>query len=195
MGSDTLLLCEHPAVYTIGRHRNSESNVLFPGNVPVISVERGGDVTFHGPGQLVGYPIVRLPEHRRDLVGFLRGLEQFWIDLLDVHFSIKAGRNPRNTGVWIGEQKLVAMGIACRQWTIWHGFSWNLSVDLSYYQRINPCGMSSDSVVSMDMLGVDLSIEDAKAIVKNEFPTWWEKWQAKTPETGYKGAEKKIGDE
>ena len=153
----------------------------------MVPVERGGDVTFHGPGQLVGYPIVQLPEHRQDLVGFLRGLEQFWIDLLDRHFQLSATRNPRNTGVWIGDQKLIAMGIACRQWTIWHGFSWNLSVDLSYYQRINPCGMTSESVASMDKLGIKLSIEAAKTIVKNEFPIWWENWQAKTDKTGYKG--------
>ena len=193
--SDTLLLCEHPPVYTVGRHRNSDSNVLFPGDVPVVSVERGGDVTFHGPGQLVGYPIVQLPAHRQDLLAFLRGLEAFWIELLDRHFEIKASRNPRNTGVWIGEQKLIAMGIACRKWTIWHGFSWNLSVDLNYYKRINPCGMGSDTVTSMAEQGCELSIESAKAIVTNEFPLWWEKWQAKTPETGYKGAEKKKGDE
>ena len=191
---DCLLLCEHPPVYTVGRHRNSDNNVLFPGEVPVISVERGGDVTFHGLGQLVGYPIVQLPKHRQDLIAFLRGLEEFWIDLLDRHFSIKATRNPRNTGVWVGEQKLIAMGIACRKWTIWHGFSWNLTVDLDYYKRINPCGMGSETVTSMAVLGCELSIDDAKTIVKNEFPVWWEKWRAKLPETGYKGGQLNEGD-
>lgn len=176
---DTLLICEHPAVYTVGRHKGSESNVLAPGNVPVISVERGGDVTFHGPGQLVGYPICQLPEHRRDLIGFLRGLEDFWMTLLKSEFEISSERNPKNTGVWIGAQKIVAMGIACRQWTTWHGFAWNLTVDLSYYGRINPCGMTAAEVTSMTQQGHLVSIDRAKEILKREFPVWWEKWRAK----------------
>jgi lipoyl(octanoyl) transferase len=177
---DTLLLCEHPPVYTIGRHRGAEKNLLLPGDTPVISVERGGDITFHGPGQLVGYPIVQLPEHRHDILAFLRGLENFWIQILREQFGLPAMRDDRNTGVWIEDKKIIAIGIACRQWTTWHGFAWNLSVDLSHYKNINPCGMSSDLVTSMTEHQHSITIERAKDIIAREFPTWWEKWRAKT---------------
>ena len=145
---DQLLLVEHQHTYTVGRHSGASTNVLMPGEVPVIEVSRGGDVTYHGNGQLTGYPILQLPEHKRDLHAYLHFLEQFWIDQLK-KYDIHAERNSRNTGIWVNGKKIVALGIACRRWVVWHGFACNLSTDLSYFQRINPCGMSSELVTSM----------------------------------------------
>ena len=145
---DTLLLCTHPPVYTVGRQKDSLKNLLNPQKTPVVHVERGGNVTFHGPGQLVGYPIVRIPEHKRDIHAFLRFLEEFWIVQLK-HWGIAATIDERNTGVWVKGKKIVAIGISIRRWTSWHGFALNVDVDLAYYQRINPCGMSSDLVTRL----------------------------------------------
>ncbi len=145
---DTLLLCEHDPVYTLGRSRGAAGNVLDPRGVPVINVERGGDVTFHGPGQLVGYPIFQLPEHRHDLHGYLRGLEESVIALLAGH-GITGLRDDRNTGVWVDGRKIAAIGIAARRWVTWHGLAINRDVDLGYFHRINPCGMDSTLVTRM----------------------------------------------
>ncbi len=145
---DTLLLCTHPPVYTVGRQKDSLKNLLNPQKTPVVHVERGGNVTFHGPGQLVGYPIVRIPAHKQDIHAFLRFLEEFWIAQLE-HWGIAATIDERNTGVWVGGKKIVAIGISIRRWTSWHGFALNVDVDLAYYQRINPCGMSSDFVTRL----------------------------------------------
>ena len=117
---DTLMLCTHPPVYTVGRSKAALTNIGDPAGVAVEAIERGGDVTFHGPGQLVGYPILQLPKHRRDLHAYLRFIEQFWIDLL-ASKGIHAGRDNRNTGVWVNKKKMVAIGISCRQWVSWPG--------------------------------------------------------------------------
>ena len=120
-GPDTLLLCEHDPVYTLGRSRGASANVLQAGDVPVVNVERGGDVTFHGPGQLVGYPICGLPEHRHDLHAWLHGLEEVCVRTLG-EWGIAGGPDARNTGVWVEGRKIAAIGIACRRWVTWHGF-------------------------------------------------------------------------
>ncbi|MDG1481881.1 MAG: lipoyl(octanoyl) transferase LipB [Myxococcota bacterium] len=173
---DTLLLCEHDPVYTLGRSRGAAGNVLDPRGVPIINVERGGDVTFHGPGQLIGYPIFGLPEHRHDLHGYLRGLEESIITLLSSH-GITGQRDDRNTGVWVEGRKIAAIGIAARRWVTWHGFALNRDVDLGYFQRINPCGMDSTLVTRMvdhtsapPPLSV-LAEEASKAITD-----WWMTW-------------------
>ena len=119
-----ILLVEHEPVYTLGRRRGAAENVLDPGEVPVIEVERGGDVTWHGPGQLVAYPIVALPEGRRDLHRHLRELEGAAIACCE-HFGLSAGRDPRNTGAWVGGRKICSVGIACRKWVTWHGLALN----------------------------------------------------------------------
>jgi lipoyl(octanoyl) transferase len=139
---DQLLLVEHNPVYTVGRARNAEQNLLSP-NVPVERIERGGDVTFHGTGQLTGYPIVQLPV--QDIHAYLRFLEEFWIAELALH-NITATRDDRNTGVWVDGKKMVAIGVAMRRWVCWHGFACNLTVNRDYLRQINPCGKSSDLV-------------------------------------------------
>lgn len=172
---DTLLLVEHAPTYTVGRRRDSMHNVLQPKEVPVIPIERGGDVTFHGPGQLTGYPIVRLPDHKKDLHAYLRFLEDFWIEQLHKR-NIAAGRDQRNTGVWIDNKKMVAIGIACRRWVTWHGFACNVRVDLEYYQRINPCGMTSDLVTNLEHYSTIGSMEDFALDIGDAFQRQWEHW-------------------
>jgi lipoyl(octanoyl) transferase len=173
---DTLLLCTHPPVYTVGRQKNAENNVINPGNTPVVSVERGGNVTFHGPGQLVGYPILQLPEHRRDVHAFLRFLEEYWITLLN-KWNIQASRDDRNTGVWVDGKKMVAIGISLRRWVSWHGFALNIDVDLEHYERINPCGMSSHLVARLsDYTTQEVSIDLLRQQVESSFFSHWKQW-------------------
>ena len=147
-GADTLLLVEHPHVMTLGRSRKALQNVLAPGDVEVIPIERGGDVTYHGPGQLVAYPILALGEGERDLHRFLRNLETGMIRTLARH-GLEAGREAGKTGVWIRGRKLASIGIACRRWVTFHGLALNVTTDLSYFQRINPCGFQASVMTSM----------------------------------------------
>jgi lipoate-protein ligase B len=175
---DTLILVEHPPVFTLGRERAAASNVLAAGDVPVIPVHRGGDVTFHGPGQLVGYPILQLPEHRHDLHGYLRGLEGVLIDAL-AQLGVAGCRDDRNTGVWVGGKKIAAIGIACRRWVTWHGFALNLTTDLSYYNRINPCGMDSTLVTRLvDHRTPCPSQQEVSEIIAAHLDRWWGAWTA-----------------
>ena len=152
---DTLLLVEHDHVFTLGRRREAEQNVLAAGEVEVIGIERGGDVTYHGPGQLVAYPIVLLEGAERDLHRYLRNLEEAVIATC-ARFGLTADREPGKTGVWtsteLGRKKLCSMGIACRKWVTFHGLALNVSTDLTYFGRINPCGFESSVMTSMAAL-------------------------------------------
>ena len=172
---DTLLLVEHTPTYTLGRARNAENNVIDPRDTPVIRVERGGDVTYHGTGQLTGYPIVKLPEHKQDIIAYLRFLEEFWIQELQEQ-NIQGYRDERNTGVWVDGKKMVAIGVALRRWVCWHGFACNISTDLSFFQRINPCGFDSSLVTRMLDYGIELDIEKFAFHIGKRFELAWEKW-------------------
>ena len=149
-GMDTLLVVEHPHVITVGRAQKAMANVLAPGDVEVIAIERGGDVTYHGPGQVVVYPIVLLGEGERDLHRFLRNLEEGMIRTLE-RWGITAGREAGKTGVWLEGRKIASIGIACRRWVTFHGLALNVKTDLSYFQRIHPCGFSASVMTSMAM--------------------------------------------
>jgi lipoyl(octanoyl) transferase len=150
--SDTLIVVEHPHVFTLGRRRDSQQNVLAPGDVEVIEIERGGDVTYHGPGQIVAYPIVLLENAERDLHRFLRNLEEAVIRTC-ARFGLHTDREPGKTGVWTGpaglRKKLCSMGIACRKWVTFHGLALNVTTDLSYFRRINPCGFEANVMSSL----------------------------------------------
>ena len=171
---DTLLLCEHEPVFTLGRARAAAGNVLDPGDVPVVSVERGGDVTYHGPGQLVGYPVVALPHH--DLHAWLRGLEDVCIAVLG-RWGVVGGRDARNTGVWVDGRKIAAIGVAVRRWVTWHGFALNVDPDLLLYRRINPCGMDSTLVTAMsEHVSPYPRLAEVRDATAAEFRRWWADW-------------------
>jgi lipoyl(octanoyl) transferase len=162
---DTILLCTHDPVYTVGRRRDAARNVLAPGDVPVVEVERGGDVTWHGPGQLVAYPIVRLEGAGRDLHAHLHALEDVLIRTCAA-FGLEAGRDARNTGCWVGGRKLGSVGIACRRWVTWHGLALNVDCDLDAFRRIHPCGMPAEVVTTMAIeAGRPLSPDDVRAVL------------------------------
>jgi lipoyl(octanoyl) transferase len=156
--SDQLLLLEHPHVITLGaRNHNASSNVLETPDalarrgVAVFETGRGGDVTYHGPGQLVGYPIVELPRARRDVHRYVRDLEEVLIQSVS-DFGIAASRVPGLTGIWVGNDKLAAIGVRISRWVTSHGFALNVSTDLSHFGLIVPCGIADKGVTSMERL-------------------------------------------
>ncbi len=156
--ADTLILVEHPHVITVGRSQKARANVLAAGDVPVVEIERGGDVTYHGPGQLVAYPILQLGETEKDLHRFLRNLEEAMIGTVAALGVRGAGRKAGATGVWIDERrKIASIGIACRKWVTFHGLALNVTTDLTQFTRINPCGFESSVMTS---IGRELDRDD-----------------------------------
>lgn len=169
---DTLLLGEHAPVITLGRGFHAE-NLLFPEGIPVVSVERGGDVTYHGPGQLVGYPILALQPGERDLHRYLRQLEDVIITVL-AHYGLQGSRRSGWTGVWVQDRKIASIGVAVRKWVTYHGFALNVSTDLSDYRRINPCGLPAETMTSMAELlpsGNCPSLSDIAQVTANAVQT------------------------
>jgi lipoyl(octanoyl) transferase len=154
---DQLLLLEHPHVITLGRNGKAanllaSAEVLSRAGIAFYPTDRGGDVTYHGPGQLVGYPIIDLREWKRDVGAYVRAVEQAIIDTL-ADYGISAGRIPKLTGVWVDDRKIAAIGVHISRWVTSHGFALNVSTDLSYFQYIVPCGLTKP-VTSMAALGV-----------------------------------------
>ncbi len=166
LGEDVLLLVEHPPVITLGRGTRPSSLPLAPAElerrgVEVFEVERGGDVTFHGPGQLVGYPILDLREHRQDLHWYLRSLEDVLIQALG-GLDIEADRNPGLTGVWTAGRKIASIGIHVKQWVTLHGFALNVTTDLDPFDLIVPCGIRQ---VVMTSVAAELLRADSEALM------------------------------
>lgn len=152
--TDLLILVEHPPVITLGRSTKAgnllaSTALLAERGVELFEVERGGDVTFHGPGQLVGYPIVDLTGHRQDLHWYLRQVEEVVIRGV-APVGIMAERNPGKTGVWTRGRKLASVGVHTRQWVTWHGFALNVSTDLSYFDLMVPCGIADVVMTSVE---------------------------------------------
>lgn len=169
---DRLLLVEHPPVYTLGRKFQPDS-LGEPGEVPVIAVERGGDITFHEPGQLVAYPIFQLNAERRDIGAFLRGLESVLMATLSC-WGLQGERDSRNTGVWINGRKVASIGIAISRWVTWHGLALNLNNDLRLAQAIRPCGFDPGLLTSVQReLGQPVPMAAAKAELSSQFQRWW----------------------
>jgi lipoyl(octanoyl) transferase len=148
---DVLLLLEHPAVYTLGRGADARFlGAAGGGAVPVVRVGRGGQVTYHGPGQLVGYPIIDLKRHRQDLHWYLRQVEEALIVAL-ADFGIAGERSAGQTGVWTqgAARKIASIGVHARDWVTWHGFALNVTTDLSYFDLMVPCGIQSVTMTSI----------------------------------------------
>ena len=151
---DVLLLVEHPPVITLGRSSKSAHMLATPEylrqhGVELFEVERGGDVTFHGPGQLVGYPIIDLKRHRRDLHWYLRQVEEFLIVALAT-YGLRGSRRAQYTGVWIDDRKIASIGVHARDWVTWHGFALNVSTDLAFFDLIVPCGIPAVRMTSVN---------------------------------------------
>lgn len=146
---DRLLLVEHDDVVTLGRRQSAAHNVLPTNAFPVVEIERGGDVTYHGPGQLVAYPIILLREDERDLHRYLRQLEEGMIRACDDLRLFGTGRTERYTGVWIEGRKLASIGIAVRRWVTFHGLALNVSTDLTKFAVMNPCGLEAQVMTSL----------------------------------------------
>ena len=175
---DVLLLCEHPHVITLGRngkpeHLLASEHLLKQMNVEFFPTDRGGDITYHGPGQLVGYPILNLTEHRRDVGWYVRQLEEALIRAT-ADFGVHAVRMPGWTGIWIedsaGEKKLGAIGIHLSRWVTSHGFAYNVATDLRYFDLIVPCGIAGKGVTSLErLLHRSVSIREAQSMMVARF--------------------------
>jgi lipoyl(octanoyl) transferase len=172
--SDTLLLVEHPHVYTLGRNARQEHvlatrDQLEALGVEVFDTDRGGDVTYHGPGQLVGYPVLDLSEHRRDLAWYMRSLEEVLVGVAQ-EFGVQAGRQRGAAGVWVQNEKLAAMGVHVSRWITSHGFALNVNTDLSYFAGIVPCGLRDKGVTSLEkLLGRAIEMDYVAEQVVNHF--------------------------
>jgi lipoyl(octanoyl) transferase len=171
---DTLLLLEHPHVYTLGRNAKRENLLisaeqLSAQGAQVFEIDRGGDVTYHGPGQLVGYPIMDLGQHRRDIAWYMRCLEEVFIAVAG-EYGIQAGRLTGAPGVWVGNDKLVAMGVHISRWVTSHGFAFNVNTELRYYDWIVPCGLRDRGVTSLEkLLGHRVAMEEVAERVVRQF--------------------------
>ena len=175
-----LLLCEHPAVYTLGKSGKTE-NILISDDervkkgIEYYPTNRGGDITFHGPGQIVGYPVLDLEKYYTDIGKYLRNLEEVIILTLAA-YGIKGERSQGETGVWIEhnikgkERKICAMGVRCSRWITMHGFALNVNTNLDYFNYIIPCGIQNKQVTSIAKeLGFEIDMDEVKDILKKNF--------------------------
>ncbi len=177
---DILLMCEHPHVITLGRNSHRENllagnHTLEKMNVEVRRSDRGGDITYHGPGQIIGYPILDLTEHRRDIRWYVDRLEEVMIRTTG-DFGIAAKRVEGQHGAWIetaeGERKIGALGVHLSRWVTSHGFAYNVSIDLRYFELIVPCGIPGKGVTSVErVLGRTVSVEEARERIASHFST------------------------
>jgi len=167
---DTLILVEHEPVYTLGKNANRHHLLQSRDkSIEVHNIERGGDVTFHGPGQLVGYPILDLRNYKKSVSWYMRTLEELTIRVLK-EFDIKGSRIKGLTGVWVGNKKIAAQGVRISRWVTMHGFSINVCPQLSYYDGIIPCGIFDYDVTSMEeCLNKKLSVKKIKNSVSEIF--------------------------
>lgn len=171
---DVLLLVEHPHVYTLGKsgdpaHLLKASVELEELNAEYIEIDRGGDITYHGPGQIVGYPILDLDRHFTDIHKYMRSLEEVVIRTCN-DYKIEAGRIEGLTGVWVGDAKICALGVRCSRWVTMHGFALNVNTDLSYFDYIIPCGLKRKGVTSIqEILGRRIDTEEVKDCLVSHF--------------------------
>ncbi|MCB9210622.1 MAG: lipoyl(octanoyl) transferase LipB [Ignavibacteriales bacterium] len=171
---DILFLCEHPNTYTLGKVAQKE-NLLYnekdlkEKNIDVYEIDRGGDITYHGPGQVVGYAILNLENWKKDTHLYLRSLEEVIIKT-NLNYGINSGRNEKFTGVWIENRKICAIGIKVSRWITMHGFAYNVNTQLNLFEGIIPCGISDKEVTSLQKeLKTKIDIEEVKMKVINNF--------------------------
>ncbi len=171
---DALVFTEHDPVYTLGVRKGAEEHLIWDEaelarrGLAVFKTNRGGDITYHGPGQIVGYPIVNLAA-RKDLHAYLRLLEQVLINTVGT-FGLAADRREGKTGIWLGPRKIAAIGVAVKKWTTYHGFALNVNADLAPFAGIVPCGITDGTVTSMAVeLGHDLDPTEVKRVLAAEF--------------------------
>ncbi len=162
---DLLLILEHPHVITLGRRGNRQHllvsrEVLEEMKIPLFQVERGGDVTYHGPGQMVVYPILDLKEYGYRLIRYIGQLEEVILRVLK-DFGIEGKRDPLNRGVWVNGEKIASVGVTIKRWVSFHGFSLNYETDLKYFELINPCGLEGKKMTSLEkILGTKISRDE-----------------------------------
>ncbi|MBW2412403.1 MAG: lipoyl(octanoyl) transferase LipB [Deltaproteobacteria bacterium] len=171
---DTILMLEHPAVFTLGRRGGAENLLvseafLEESGIAVTQVERGGNITYHGPGQLVVYPIIDLEAAKIAVVDFVHALEEVMLQTVEV-WGIKAGRNSTNHGIWAGNQKLGSIGIALRKGISFHGLALNVNLDLAPFTWIQPCGLQGVQMTSMAKeLSGEVSMSEVRKVIKEKF--------------------------
>ena len=168
--NDTLILVEHEPVFTLGKNAD-ENHILqnCPDNIKTYHIERGGDVTYHGPGQLVGYPIIDLRNYKKSISWYMRSLEQVIIDTL-FDYNITANRKKGLTGVWCNNEKIAALGVRVSRWITMHGFSLNIDPNLNHYKNIIPCGIFEHGVTSMSgVLNKTVDYEHVKKTIIKKF--------------------------
>jgi lipoyl(octanoyl) transferase len=172
--NDWFIFVEHPHVYTLGKsgkvkHLLKGLNELQDIGAEFVEIDRGGDITYHGPGQIVGYPILDLDRYFTDIHKYLRCLEEVIICTLS-EYGIKGKRIEKLTGVWVNGQKICAMGIRCSRWVTMHGFAFNVNTDLSYFDHIIPCGISNKSVISLsELLHQEVNTDEVKNKIIRHF--------------------------
>lgn len=166
---DTLLILEHPHVFTLGRGADEGFLRRQPAGIAIHRVSRGGQITYHGPGQLIGYPILKLEGAACDVSRYLRDLESVIIDAL-ARTGIASGRRDGMTGVWVGEKKVASIGVGLRRWVTFHGFALNVTCDLSYFDAIVPCGIAGCEMTSTAALGAaEISVGDIAPLIAQSF--------------------------
>ena len=187
-----LLFCEHPPVITLGKSGHPENlllteEMLLEKGITYVKTNRGGDITFHGPEQIVGYPIFDLEKMFTDIGRYLRGLEEAVILTL-AEYGVRGDRSPGETGVWIEPQdklrarKICAMGVRCSRWVTMHGIAFNVNTDLAYFNYIIPCGIRDKQVTSLRReLGHEVPVEEVKALLKEKFAQVFQLRYSETP--------------
>jgi len=171
---DTFFLLEHPHTYTLGKVAEKENLIstneqLKELGISVYEIDRGGDITYHGPGQIVGYPIIKLSNWKEDTHEYLRALEEVIIKTC-AEYGLSTNRNPKYTGVWLGERKIAAIGIKVSRWVTMHGFAFNVNTDLNYFGGIIPCGIKDKDVTSLKReLGKEIEIDEVKEKLVKSF--------------------------
>jgi lipoate-protein ligase B len=182
---DLLLILEHPHVFTLGRRGERSSLLISPDileamKIPLFHTERGGDVTYHGPGQMIAYPILNLKEYGYRLIGYVGELEEVILSVLR-DFGIEGKRNSLNRGVWTGGDKIASIGVAIKRWVSLHGLALNYATDLKYFDLINPCGLKKVKITSMEkILGREIPREELFKSIKLQFQKVFKRdWEEK----------------